>query len=457
MLSRRMDQLSLLRQSDQSGLQSSEASSSGYQTPHEPLHSSQTISVPEVLGLLQTSPQLLILDTRPLGVFLESHLPRSANISIPSLIFKRFKKSSQAKMTTWDTLAGFVSTPAGKAVWDDVELTSGVDIVVVGLTAADELAKTSRGIMEGLVEKGSVRILHGGWAAVLGSPAAIGELVSGELSETTASDPTAPPKSAPPDNPALSIPSEPPSRVSRRPSLPSLHVDADTYKRKLPSLSIQGNSNSRRPPKLSLNLDKPMRSATLPPEPLRLGNKSSMLSINVGQPNGLASGLPKTPLGSSFQTLCHAQSKLPPSPSSFGDVKRVMEPDEDIIAQSPTARPEGLRPGSAFRGDSLPSAGLLTSRNSMTPFIVSTVLPSFLFLGPEITSQDDIDVLKSLGVKRILNVAVECDDDEGLMLRDEFERYFRVPMRDTVEESGVAKGMKDACELLGEFLNVDPG
>jgi hypothetical protein len=95
--------------------------------------------------------------------------------------------------------------------------------------------------------------------------------------------------------------------------------------------------------------------------------------------------------------------------------------------------------------------GMETSRSTgLTPFIVSTILPSFLYLGPELTGQGDIDKLRELGVRRILNVAVECDSDEELGLRGIFDKYMKLPMRDIVEESGVGKGMRDACDFLGQ-------
>jgi hypothetical protein len=92
----------------------------------------------------------------------------------------------------------------------------------------------------------------------------------------------------------------------------------------------------------------------------------------------------------------------------------------------------------------------------MAPFIVSPILPSFLYLGPEITSREEVDALVKLGVKRILNVAIECNDDGELRLKERFERYLKLPMRDIVEESGVGKGMRDACEFLGESVPRRP-
>ena len=80
---------------------------------------------------------------------------------------------------------------------------------------------------------------------------------------------------------------------------------------------------------------------------------------------------------------------------------------------------------------------------------MSAILPGFLYLGPELTLPEHVHELKSLGIKRILNIAAECDDDHGLNLRDNFERYVKIPMRDTVEEDQITRGLKEACEILG--------
>lgn len=57
-----------------------------------------------------------------------------------------------------------------------------------------------------------------------------------------------------------------------------------------------------------------------------------------------------------------------------------------------------------------------------------------------------------LGVRRIINIAVECDDDHGLKLRENFERYFHIPMRDIVEEENITRGVREACDIIGPFL-----
>lgn len=81
---------------------------------------------------------------------------------------------------------------------------------------------------------------------------------------------------------------------------------------------------------------------------------------------------------------------------------------------------------------------------------MSTILPQFLYLGPELTQPEHVEELRELGVKRILNLAAECDDDRGLALREKFEKYVRIPMRDIVEEENIARGVREVCEILGK-------
>jgi hypothetical protein len=91
-----------------------------------------------------------------------------------------------------------------------------------------------------------------------------------------------------------------------------------------------------------------------------------------------------------------------------------------------------------------------TTEEAFPVFTASTILPNFLFLGPELTTEDHVQELLALGVKRILNIAAECDDDQGLRLRKRFDSYTKIPMRDFVEEENVRKGIRSVCDILGE-------
>lgn len=79
---------------------------------------------------------------------------------------------------------------------------------------------------------------------------------------------------------------------------------------------------------------------------------------------------------------------------------------------------------------------------------MSTIIPGFLFLGPEPTKNEDLDQLEEKGVKQVLNLALECEDRNGEIGR-RFEKYWKIPMRDFVEETGVQASIDEACRILG--------
>ncbi|KAF9260422.1 hypothetical protein L218DRAFT_1079330 [Marasmius fiardii PR-910] len=82
-------------------------------------------------------------------------------------------------------------------------------------------------------------------------------------------------------------------------------------------------------------------------------------------------------------------------------------------------------------------------------FVVSTILPGFLYLGPAPSTPSHLVTLQDLGVKRVLNMAIECnEDDYGLALGSVFEKYTKIPLRDIVEEDAVPRVVREVCEVL---------
>lgn len=86
-------------------------------------------------------------------------------------------------------------------------------------------------------------------------------------------------------------------------------------------------------------------------------------------------------------------------------------------------------------------------------FEVSTIVPGELYLGSDITSASDVEHLRRLGVRAVLNTAAEIEDGGAphLALRAHFDEYLRVPMRDIVEAAGVQQCLADACAFLGRM------
>ncbi|GAC98757.1 hypothetical protein PHSY_006351 [Pseudozyma hubeiensis SY62] len=83
-------------------------------------------------------------------------------------------------------------------------------------------------------------------------------------------------------------------------------------------------------------------------------------------------------------------------------------------------------------------------------FQVSTILPDFLYLGPDVQTDEAIEQLKAMGVRRILNVACEIEDTGPLRIADRFDRYLKLPMLDSVEAKGVQSSIEQACSFLDD-------
>ncbi|CEI95610.1 hypothetical protein RMCBS344292_09792 [Rhizopus microsporus] len=79
-------------------------------------------------------------------------------------------------------------------------------------------------------------------------------------------------------------------------------------------------------------------------------------------------------------------------------------------------------------------------------FIITEVVSNFLYLGSEITSPEQLDILKSRSIRRILNMAEECDDDiPGL--KESFV-YCKIPARDMVEMKNVQDTLRTAVQVI---------
>lgn len=454
-----------------------------------------------------TSPKRpLLIDTRLPASHVAFHIQHSINIAIPSLILKRCRKPGGG-FQSLDALRQFITTEGSKRSWDEVMSPGGPwdGSVVIYDDEMDPKDQKNLGVaawalipvLAPLVIGGSVDYLQGGISAgghhpdletlissggefdfgfnvdspppqagggglkkggglfQLDTQAAFRSKVLPEIepsSVISTKAPSPPPPSPSPLMPgAISssripmntyehstnimdpTPSPPPSQVSfrrppppRRPSVPSLRrIDTKSAERL--------NANL---PKLSVRT-RPIRSATLTVPPSLSLQPTSPSHLNLvysnHSPPGSARWTPSSPSAhdlSNFLTPYYTPPHTPGTPKPF-------------LPPSPsTARPESDNPP--------------TTEEAFPEFTISTILPNFLYLGPELTEPEHVEELQDLGVRRILNIAAECDDDNGLRLREVFDKYYKIPMRDTVEEENIARGVKEVCEILGTFL-LPPG
>ena len=448
--------------------------------------------------LISENPRPLLIDTRPLNTFLLSHLRHSVNVAIPSLILKRFRKPG-AGLQSIDALRQYITTDRGKKLWDDTVKGSDWDgNVVVYDEDMDEKHRSAMQttawallpVLRQMVSSGTVEYLQGGLSSARADPSTQNLFMSGDsdtpleqrqfkskkgaglsqldtlaasrskqLPQIEFDTPQSPipiaapvPSPAPTPTPPLilspsrswtmssididtSSPSPPPRQVSKRPSVPSL--------RKIDTQSIE------RQPKLSLKtqFSKSATHLTGPPKPWNVSRPSplnipppspSPSHINLTFPSSISNSLRAT-MGSQHLTVDRPTTpsngllSVTPTHSRPGTPRTPTTP----LPPSPmTARQEDLDPP--------------TTEEAFPVFAVSTILPNFLFLGPELTAEDHVQELLTLGVKRILNIAAECDDDQGLRLKKRFG-YTKIPMRDFVEEENIRKGIRNVCDILGDF------
>ncbi|KAF5376084.1 hypothetical protein D9615_007736 [Tricholomella constricta] len=449
-----------------------------------------------------TSPKRpLLIDTRPPTSHVSFHVRHSVNIAIPSLILKRCRKPGGG-FQSLDALRQFITTDGSKQSWDEL-MSPGASVwdgnVVIYDDEMDLKDKDNMGVtawalipvLSPLVTNGSVDYLKGGISEAGHHPDFETLIISGgefdfgfnvdspppqagggglkkggglfqldtqsalrskvlpeiEPSLTLSTNPPSPlPRSPLPMMPAAmsssritnssshhdihiadSTPSPPPSQVSfhrpspphRRPSIPTLRrIDTKSAERLNPNA-----------PNLSVRT-RPLRSATLAVPPslnLQAPASPSHLSLVYSNhsPPGSARFTPTSPAHdiSNFLTPYYTPPHTPGTPKPF-------------LPPSPsTARPDMDNPP--------------TTEETFPAFTISTILPNFLYLGPELTSSEHVEELQDLGVTRILNIAIECDDDQGLNLKGTF-KYHKIPMRDIVEEENIARGVKEACEILDD-------
>ncbi|CAO1615716.1 unnamed protein product [Parajaminaea phylloscopi] len=291
---------------------------------------------------------------------------------------------------------------------------------------------------------------------------------------------------------------------SRRPGRPSL-ARIDTSER-VKTLGLPGGHGLVPGPAVSL----PTSSSSVIPDEAAYAMPKRALTAAASP-----SSAQMKPPSLSLQTVAHLQAKLLPSPASFRDASVPVSPEGLSGAErmssascSPAAaltaaqvdREVARRESvpvveAASNGVALPPSHRSITHSDAPVFDVSTVVPGFLFLGPDITSREEAAQLKSLGVRRILNCAAEISDKgrrgptaaaaaaddgaprlngarpssgdptarltgevddpdgaspESLPLGDVFDRYLKIPMWDNVEARGVAGHFEQACQFLDD-------
>ncbi|KAJ7619390.1 hypothetical protein FB45DRAFT_157497 [Roridomyces roridus] len=402
----------------------------------------------------------LLIDTRPPAAHVAFHIRHSINIAIPSLIMKRSKKTPFQSL---DALRQYVTTEQGKRDWDTLLNPGGPwdgDIIIY----AEEEDLSLLPVMVPLLTYGSVDYLKGGISSAGHHPDLETLILTGgdyeqqhgtglfQLDTHAASQS----KVLPEIDSRSSF-----DLTSAAPNL-AVNLNAQPPRSPLPVMSsVISSSSSANPINIVDATPSPPPSQVgfrRPPPPMRRPSAPNLRKLDTKSAERLKLQVRTMPLKANTIALA------PPSPSHAGSSPStpwtlsspLSSTDEFPTAYfTPPHTPRVGANGFSFArgfGDPPPTArpdDPPTTEEPFPEFTISTILPNFLFLGPELTTPEHVAALQTLGVRRILNIAAECDDDHGLNLRTVF-KYHKIPMRDTVEEENIARGVHEVCEILDD-------
>lgn len=513
--------LEKLRRSVHLNLQLRPISSSSRQGQRSPIVVSPTVCspvavnpfrviYPESLVRRLSSPRRpLLIDTRSTTLFHSSRISESVNIIIPSLMLKRQRKAPGG-VTSVHSLRSFVTTEAGRRIWDDLLSEQGPwdGVVIIYDEDMDDRERDSAlswnllSLIDGIFQStpNAVMYLHGGINAFRRIPNFRSYLTSDEEDNYEDDNYHFSPIAAIVSSSIVKH-SSPLSQSPRSTPSPQTEDSTSRTPRVVPSVTSSSPDSSPKSVMLDANntpsqfaiFTKPFLDTVVthtPPPGKQLHHRASQPNLHdvpsysirkASVPNlhrldtsfvGRLSIKTQNPPHATISRMLTLPAPLegsskqvssPRSPSFLslslrGDNSSFTYQDqgaEEGSSRTPvtayftaTSGPPILRPTSPMTARPLP-----TSPTSEVPtFTVSCILPNFLFLGSELITRENVKELQDLGVKRILNLAAECDpDDHGLDLRNSFERYIKIAMRDTVEEENVNQGVREVCECLGEY------
>ncbi|CAI2165171.1 4310_t:CDS:2 [Funneliformis geosporum] len=371
-------------------------------------------------SFLQRLPKPILIDVRNLALYQGDHIRESFNVNLPTLLIKRYHRGNMSNFS----LESFITTPESRDRYLDIINEDGDqyhhDVIIFDETM-DEIDKSSPGwtllsVLERsynsppsdnieenyeVTPRGSVYWLKGGFEAFRSWDQKNEFIVTGFEVGPSSDKSSVGGTSVEYDGQEQQ---QQHSSLVRRDSLFSVNTERNSLRRKKSGKQSEFKSekNTQQPPPLE---------------------------TNVGKQNGISRGR-RPSNGLQYLFPINGNCKIGESLSLYPT------PSYDFSDTVITNRGE-FDPVS-------PKTPILMTPHEVS-FVVSTIIPEFLFLGPEITKVEEVEELKNKGVRRILNMAFECEDFLGL--KEKFDRYLKLNVKDAVEED-VERGLKVAMDFI---------
>ncbi|CEP14805.1 hypothetical protein [Parasitella parasitica] len=353
----------------------------------------------------------LLIDMRPLDLFEKSRIRDSININVPTLLVKRYRRGAVSNFN----LESFITTPEGTDLYrawlrryqlDDIQfLPQHAQCVLYDDQMVDDTSATWT-LMGVLVQNTNCNVqwLRHGYEG-FDKWDFTHSYQEGTMYPLQASSSS--------ESPPVPLPTTSKSQLFTN----RLQMPMPMVSRSATTLSSNKNNNLH-----SLNSGNVQRRASLFSLDTTMRRGSGTLSNTFKQRNGNNSG--------------NMSSIIEPTTAN------IFSPEEDVFHTPLEQLPSDDQP-------------MLTAMGEMTPkteneydFVISEIIPSFLYLGPEIATADQVNGLRQRSIRRVLNMAEECDDDVP-GLKENFG-YLKIAARDTVEMQNVQGTLKKAVQAIDD-------
>jgi hypothetical protein len=415
--------------------------------PIEPLQLVDLLGQQQYASPLNPSTTPLLIDMRSLDQYEKSRIQYSINLNVPSLLIKRYRRGVVSNFN----LESFITTPEGTEqfrLWMKQFGILGENEEVLSIQKLPEHARIILFDDDMTDKETAVWTLMG--VVVKNTKATVNWLQQGFRGfEKLDSHHQYIIRPQGLDTPPLPIPSNS-TEFSKHLSLfnppNKLKMPTPMISRSATTLSSRNNNNTLAQHNNNNNVQRRASLFSLDTTGMRSKNRSSL--------TGVAQQQTRRPVIIPPTNTDLLLNSIHESTSSKLNTPIFSPSEEDEVFHTPLEQ----MPLSSSTSTSTISTEevLMTANNNMTPkteneydFIISEIIPHFLYLGPEIVTTDQLDGLQQRSIRRILNMAEECEDDVP-GLKETFI-YKKIAAQDTVEMQNVQGTLKKAVQAIGIY------
>ncbi|KAF9975209.1 hypothetical protein BGZ73_001238 [Actinomortierella ambigua] len=144
--------------------------------------------------------------------------------------------------------------------------------------------------------------------------------------------------------------------------------------------------------------------------------------------------------------LNNGSGSLGSSPTKSASGSQTFDPDGISAFGAPISSTSLQEPATLLSRRPSVAARTHLEENMLAEREVSMILPNFLYLGGELVEESQMDELEHLGIRRVLNMAENCDD-ELVLQRWGNKCYLKVGLRDHVDQD-LGESLQEAIRFI---------